>query len=69
MSYSVGNKAIYNAEVLKFNFCDYNDAYILKGDDITVVITHSAQVAFKNCVPFTKYITKIDGTIQMMRKT
>ena len=26
---SVGNKTIYNAEVLKSNLCDYNDAYIL----------------------------------------
>ena len=27
-NYSVGNKIIYNEEVLKSNFCDYNDAYI-----------------------------------------
>ena len=28
-NYSVGNESIYNAEVLKSNLCDYNDAYIL----------------------------------------
>ena len=28
-NYDVGNKIIYNTEVLKSNLCDYNDAYIL----------------------------------------
>ena len=28
-NYSVGNEIIYNAEALKSNLCDYNDAYIL----------------------------------------
>ena len=27
INYDVGNKIIYNTEVLKSNFCDYNDAY------------------------------------------
>ena len=52
---------IYNTEVLKFNVCDYNDAYILIRGNI--IIRHQAtQVAFKNCAPFTKFITKIDET-------
>ena len=55
-------KWYYNTEVLKSNLCDYNDPYILVKGDITVSAVPATQVAFKNCAPFTKYITKIDGT-------
>ena len=55
-------KLIYNTEVLKSNLCDYNDAYILVRGDITVTAAPTTQVAFKNCAPFTKCITKIDET-------
>ena len=48
-NYDVGNKIIYNTEVLKSNRCDYINAHIL-------------EVSFKNCAPFTKCIAKIDGT-------
>ena len=34
---------------------------LLRGD-ITVVAVYASQVTFKNCGPFTKYITKIDGS-------
>ena len=47
---------------MKSNISDYNDAYILETGDITVVAATATQVAFKNCAPFTKCITKIDGT-------
>ena len=59
-NYGVWSEIIYNTEVLKPNICDYNDAYILvRGNNI---IRHQVtQAAFKNCTPFTKYITKIDG--------
>ena len=59
---NAANEIIYNTEVLKSNLCDYNDAYILVRGDITVVAAPATQVAFKNCAPFTKCITKIDGT-------
>ena len=36
-SYDAGNKVIYNTEVLKFNFRDYSNAYILVRGDITVI--------------------------------
>ena len=39
-----------------------NDAYILVRGDITVVAAPATQLAFKNCVPFTKCITKVDET-------
>ena len=53
---------ICNTEVLKSNLCNYNDAYIIVKGKITVKVAPKKQVAFKNCAPFTKYITKIDGT-------
>ena len=61
-NYGVGNEITYSIEVLKSNFCDYNDAYILVRGDITVTAAGVTKVAFKNCAPFTKCITKIDGT-------
>ena len=61
-NYNVGNEIIYNTEVLKSNLCDYNDAYILVKGDVTVTAVPAIQVSFKNCAPFTKCITKIDGT-------
>ena len=39
-----------------------NDAYILVRGDITVVAAPARQLAFKNCAPFTKCITKVDET-------
>ena len=61
-NYDAGNIIIYNAEVLKSDLCDYNDAYILAIGDITIIGHQAPQVAFKICAPFNKYITKIDGT-------
>ena len=61
-NYDVENEIIYNTEVLKSNFCDYNDAYILgKGDIVTAAHNVPTPVAFKSCVPFTKCITKVYG--------
>ena len=60
MTYSIGNEAIYNKEVIKSNFCDYKDAYILVRGEITVVAVHATQLAFKNCAPFTNS-AGIDG--------
>ena len=59
----MGNKTIYNTEVSKSNLCDYNDAYILVRPGITIVGRKlKTEVAFKNCLSFTKCITKIDET-------
>ena len=33
-NYDVGTKIIYNVEVLKYNLCDYNHAYILVRGDL-----------------------------------
>ena len=58
---------IYNTELLKYNLCDYHDAYVLVIDGITVVIGLPTQLALKNCAPSTECITKIDGTIHDSR--
>ena len=59
--YDVGNEMIYNTKLLKSNLWGYNNAYILVRDAITVTAALATQVVFKNCAPFTKCITKIDG--------
>ena len=61
-NYDATNEITYNAEVLKFTLCDYNDVYILVEGDITVLAALATQVAFKILAPFTKYMTKIDET-------
>ena len=53
---------MHTIEVLKSNLCDNNGAWILVSVDITVVASPAIQVAFKNCVPVAKCITKIYGT-------
>ena len=62
-NYDVTNEITCNTEILKSNLFDYNNAYILVRDDITVIAAPAVQVAFKNCATFTKYITKIDETL------
>ena len=57
-NYDATKQIAYNTEILKFNLCDYKDAYILVRGDITDVAAPVIQVAFKNCAPFTKCITK-----------
>ena len=61
--YNIANEITYNTEALKSNLCDYNDAYILLRVDVTFTAASATQVAFNNCTPFTKCITKIDETI------
>ena len=52
------NETTYNTEVLKSNLCYYNDAYVLVIGNITVIAVSATQVAFKDCAPFSKSITK-----------
>ena len=62
-NYDVSNEITSNTEVLKFNICDYNNAYILVKGDITIAGRNIAnEVAFKNCAPFTRCIPKTDET-------
>ena len=54
-SCTVRNETIYNTEVLKSNFCNYEDTYILVKVNITVVGNNESRVAFGNFSPFTKW--------------
>ena len=48
---------------LESSLCDYSDAYILVTGNINVTGgNNNTKVAFKNCAPFTKYITEINET-------
>ena len=62
-NFAAADETTYNTEILKSSLFDYNDAYILVRGDITVTEHRETQVAYKNCEPFTKCITKIDETI------
>ena len=58
----IGNETVCNTEVLKSNLCDYNDAYILVRGDTTIVGRNVTEIAFENCAPLIKSITKVDWT-------
>ena len=48
--------------VIKSNLCDYSDANILVTGDITVRNgNEKTKVPFKNCAPFTKWLTHINN--------
>ena len=61
-NYNVGNEILWNTEVLKSYLCDYNDTYSLVRSHITIIGHQATHIAFKDCTPFTNFITKIDGT-------
>ena len=50
----------FETKVIKPNLCDYSDAYILVTGDVAAVAA-STNVAFKNCAPFTRRVTHING--------
>ena len=55
----------FETKVIKSNLCDYSDAYILVTGDITATGGDAnTKVAFKNCAPFTEWVTHInDGHV------
>ena len=51
----------FETNVIKPNLCDYSDANILVTGDIKVVaVDVDTNVAFKNCAPFTRWVTHIN---------
>ena len=51
----------FETRVIKSNLCDYSNAYILVTGNITATCCNAGtRVAFKNCAPFTKWITHIN---------
>ena len=64
----------FSTKSIEPSLCDYSDAYILVTGNIAVKRRNAAdtadialgsitQVAFKNCAPFEKCSTEIDGTL------
>ena len=64
-TYTANNEIKFKTSMLISSVCGYSDAYILVSGNITVAALASGggnndmQVAFKNCAPFTDYISKI----------
>ena len=69
-TYSPNNQIKFKTSMLRSSLCDYSDAYILVKGNMTVNNTAADGAAanntnkkaiFKNCVPFTKCISKINN--------
>ena len=62
-NYSHHNPIKFLTSSLESSLCDYSDAHISVTGNINVTDgDNDTKVAFKNCAPFTKCITKIDET-------
>ena len=72
-TYSHNKQIKFKTSILRSSLCDYSDAYLLVKGNITVNNTAPADAAanntnkkviFKNCVPFTNCISKINTQIE-----
>ena len=61
-NYGEGKENTYNTELLKFNFCDYIDIYVLLRGGVTFAGALQTQEVFKHCAPFNKCITNDGAT-------
>ena len=70
-AYNVNSQIKFKTTMLKSSLCDYSDAYILVKGTISVNNTAAADAApnninkkviFKNCAPFTNFISEINNT-------
>ena len=70
-AYNVNSQIKFKTTMLKSSLCDYSDAYILVKGTISVNNTAAAgvplnntnkKVIFKNCAPFTNFISEINNT-------
>ena len=59
------NDTAIETKVIKSNLCDYSDAYIpVTGNITTTGGDANTKVTFKNCAPFTEWVTHInDGHV------
>ena len=56
-----GTTIKFETKIIKSNLCDYSDTYILVTGDITATDGNAnTNVAFKNCAPFSKWVTHIN---------
>ena len=58
--YKQGDTIKFETESIKSSLCDYSDAFFLATGNITVATDNNADVAFKNCAPFSPCTTKIN---------
>ena len=53
----------FKTKVIKANLCDYSNAYILVTGDIKVAAAPAdTDFSFKNCDPFTRWVTLVKAT-------
>ena len=63
-NYSHHNPIKFLTKSIESSLCDYSDAYILVTGNINITGSdNNAKVVFKNCAPFEKCSTEIDGTL------
>ena len=63
-NYSHHNPIKFLTKSIESSLCDYSDAYILVTGNINVTGgDNNIKVAYKNCAPFEKCSTEIDGTL------
>ena len=69
-TYNTNNQIKFKTSILMSSLCDYSDAYILAKGTITVArvaapapaYNAGKKVVFKNCAPFTDYISETNNT-------
>ena len=59
-NYSHENTIKFLTKSIESSLCDYSDAFILVTGNIAVDANSNADVAFKNCAPFSTCTTKIN---------
>ena len=71
-TYNINSQVKFKTTMLRSNLCDYNDGYILVKGTIDVNNTAvtdadanntNKKVIFKNCAPFTNFISEINNTL------
>ena len=68
--YNVNSQIEFKSTILKSSLCNYSDAHILVKRTITINETgtvaaqnnRNKKLIFKNCAPFTNWISKINNT-------
>ena len=61
--YSHENLIKFLTKSIESSLCDYSDTYIFVTQKVTAIPNAVTQVIFKNCAPFGKCSTEIDGTL------
>ena len=61
-NYSQNDEIKFLTRSIESSLCDYSDAYILVTGNIAAS-NNATQLVFKNCAPFEKCSTEIDGTL------